>query len=367
MPSPPQWPAFEAPNLLVRLPERATSPTSRNINGESWSGVTRHYRLTPLGPGAFSIPAQALRVTWSDPDTGAARQSTVTTPAISFRGVIPEGAEGLDPFIAANNLTLTQEIDGEPDAMRPGDSLTRTIVAQVQGVAPMVLPGLTPAQDIAGLAAYPDDPVLSQTEDRGEIGGRRSERVVYVAEGGGQGALPEVRLDWYDIDAGEVATARLPAVDVHIDGPPAQAVERRDPTEIALYVGASLLGLGALALLLRRLVPTLRAVVRRRRHEYLASEAFAWRALMRAVSAGDHGELRPALDLWASRFDGPDPRRDVGVQSALLALGANRYGGETQAADPWRAVGQSLAQARRQRGTHKEAALPPLNPGGSPV
>ncbi|MCP4818083.1 MAG: hypothetical protein GY883_02770, partial [Shimia sp.] len=43
MPKPPVWPSFETPNLRIRLPERSTSPTSRTINGGTWSGVSRRY------------------------------------------------------------------------------------------------------------------------------------------------------------------------------------------------------------------------------------------------------------------------------------------------------------------------------------
>ena len=36
MPAPPVWLSFEAPNLLVRVPEGGTSPVSERIDGETW-------------------------------------------------------------------------------------------------------------------------------------------------------------------------------------------------------------------------------------------------------------------------------------------------------------------------------------------
>ncbi len=61
--SPPVWPSFEAPNLLIRLPEGATTPTSERIGGETWSGVSRRYRISPMIPGEFPIPPQEVVVT----------------------------------------------------------------------------------------------------------------------------------------------------------------------------------------------------------------------------------------------------------------------------------------------------------------
>ena len=54
---------------------------------------------------------------------------SVATEPIALTGVIPAGAEGLDPFIAAQSLELNQAIEGTPDKMVAGDSVTRRVVA----------------------------------------------------------------------------------------------------------------------------------------------------------------------------------------------------------------------------------------------
>lgn len=160
LPDPPVWPSLEAPDLLVRLPEGSTGPASRRIGGETWSGVTRHYRISPMVPGDFAIPPQEVIVTYADPETNRSVKVTLTTEALAFSGVVPEGAEGLDPFIAAESLELVQEIEGEPAAMVPGDSVIRTVTAKVRGTSPMFLPDLLSPTAVDGVAAYPDEPVL---------------------------------------------------------------------------------------------------------------------------------------------------------------------------------------------------------------
>ncbi|MGF1563673.1 MAG: hypothetical protein ACFB3T_16025 [Geminicoccaceae bacterium] len=373
MPDPPVWPSLEAPNLLVRLPEGATNPTSERIAGQTWSGITRHYRIAPMVPGTFALPPQAVIVTWNNEDSGAAERARLETEPITFSGVVPEEAADLDPFIAAAELTLNQTIEGTPSEMVPGDSFTRTVTATVEGVSPMFLPPLVSQVEISGLAAYADEPVVAEHDDRGQLSGTRSERTTYVAEAGGSGALPALTIDWYDIDDERVKTAQLELVAVAIDGPPAARAAPRVGRLLAVAT-AALVALAVVATVFaRRLVPVLRRRMQARHSAFLASEAYAWRELNHVLASRDQRALRPALDLWAARIEGADPRTDADVQAALLRLGAARYGAGADSAAaqagmvaPWRTLQRALVTARKTaRQRRSGRALPPLNPTGA--
>lgn len=365
MPAPPIWPSFEAPNLLVRLPERGTSPTSERIGGRTWSGVTRRYRISPMVPGGFRIPPREVVVTWSDPEGRTPLRTVLTTEPLAFSGVLPEGAEGLDPFLAAKALEMTQAIDGRPQTMEPGDSATRTVTVEVEGVSPMFLPDLLTPVAIEGVATYPDEPLIAETETRGTVSGTRGESVTLVAEGGGRGELPAISLDWYDLSAGRVRTASVEGIVVAVDGPPVRRDEPGDWRLVAAIAAGGLAAFVAALLVARRMLPPLGRWIAARRATWRASEAHAWRALRRAVARRDHACLRPALDLWAARTPGADPRRHARVRDALLSLGAARYrataSGDEAAA--WRALAGVLPEARRDcRRTARMKVLPPLNP-----
>jgi hypothetical protein len=365
MPDPPVWPTLEAPNLLVRLPEGSTTPTSRRIGSDTWSGITRHYRISPMVAGDFAIPPQEVVVTYADPDSQDPARATLSTDTISFSGVVPEGAEGLDPFIAARSLELTQEIDGDPSAMVPGDSVKRTVTAAIAGTSPMFLPDLLPQTVIEGVATYADEPALQERDDRGVVSGTRTESDTFVAEGGGSGEAPPVSVDWFNLETGEVETAAVDGFTISVDGPPAQTAAPRDWRAIAV---ASLGGLMLLALVLwlvRRVLPPARGFLRRRRERWLASEPHAYEVLQRAVARKDHANLYPSLDDWAGKIEGPDPRRHPDVQSALTALGAARYCRDAGDAGPaWSALQKAIAEARRASvpSRHVHGSLPPLNP-----
>lgn len=221
MPKPPVWPDFQMPNVMVRV--GSAGRRAERIGNETWSGVTRRYTIAPMVGGTFEVPAQAVAITWSDPETGEPRQAELATEPISFTGTIPEAAAGLDPFIAATALELAQAIEGTPEDLAPGDSVTRSVTGTISGVSPVMLPRLQPAIEIDAIASYPDEPAIVETDDRGVPGGSRSERVTLLAQGGGSGHVPEITLDWFNIDSGKIETARAEGFDISVSGPPTRS------------------------------------------------------------------------------------------------------------------------------------------------
>ena len=137
---PPEFPTFELPDVRVQLPEGASRPAMERFDGEIWSGVTRDYQLSPMIVGKFRIPPQSVTVTFADPETRAAIVVDLPMGEVVFEGRAPVGAEDLDPFIAAEALSLEQELDGDPQNLEPGLAFTRTVTARVAGASPIFLP-----------------------------------------------------------------------------------------------------------------------------------------------------------------------------------------------------------------------------------
>ena len=205
---------------------------------------------------------------------------------------------------------------------------------------------------------------MNETEERGVVGGVRTEATTYVAEGGGRGQAPAITLKWFNLGTGMVETATVEGFDIVVTGPPARTLEQRDWGRRALVSIAGLLALAIAAMLLRRAWPHMTRWYQEWHAAWLASEPYAYARLRRIVSRHDHAALRPALDEWADRFDNGDPRLHPGIATALLALGKERYGTarEQGASDAWGALATSLPQARRAtRATPRGSALPPLN------
>ncbi len=187
-----------------------------------------------------------------------------------------------------------------------------------------------------------------------------------VAEGGGSGEAPEVTLDWYNVETGAVETASVDGFPIAVEGPPAQtAAQPRDWRVFALMALAGLVALSAGVWAFRQVVPALGRWIGEVRARRLASEPHAYAELRRVVASRDHARLRPALDLWAERVPGRDPREEPRLRFALTDLGAARYGPvpPANADHAWRALAKELPTARKScHSADRAHALPRLNP-----
>ena len=366
MPEPPRVPGFEVPDVMVRT--GYAGPTSETIDGETWSGVIRSLDVTPMTVGRFRIPPQSVVVTWMDPESGEPVERRLETGGFAFEGRAPSGAEGLDPFIAATALSLEERIEGEPEALSPGDAFTRTVTARIEGASPIFLPPLVAPLDAEGLAAYPKEPRLEERNDRGVLAGSRRESVTYVAERGVRLAAPGIRLRWWNLDEDRIEEATLPDLEVAASGlvPPfvGDAQTRRD---WALRGGAVAAALALLGLLLHRLGPRAALAWRHAAERRRRSEVYAFRQLASALRERRVGDAALALDTWTSRLPHLDSQARRQLESALLPATESLYGrGEAASREVCTAVLSELASMRRERlgqqARRRARALRPLNP-----
>ncbi len=366
LPKPPVFPSFETPNVIVRLPPRASSPTSARIGGETWSGVTRAYRLYPMTVGRFRIPPQTVTVTFADSDTRAPVTVELRTDEVVFSGTALKGAEDLDPFIAAETLTLEQSIEGEPGNLEPGGAITRTVTVRVNGTSPIFLPPLIPPLAAEGISAYPKEPVVTETEARGGISGDRVESVTYVAEAGGRHTAPPIRLRWFNLREKRVETAMADGFEITVRGPPPALTSSFNWRAAAPWIvlGTLLVALAVVATV--RLWPRISRWRWRRREAYLASEAFAFSQAMAALRARDFGNAVRTVEFWLSRLPPGAGAEHARLSDALAHLGAALFGRDRRPPldSQWPDAVEALRATRRERlaATTVDRALPPLNP-----
>ncbi|MEM6634707.1 MAG: hypothetical protein AAF667_02335 [Pseudomonadota bacterium] len=368
MPKPVVFPSLETPDLMVKLMERATSPTSRTVDGETWSGVSRAYRLSPMVPGTIAVPAQELVVYWAEPVETDPKTSRIKMDPFAIVGILPEGAEDLHPFVAATSLTLSQELSSEETTLKPGDSLTRTVTAQISGTSPLFLPTLLPPHQIQGVASYPVEPVVTEKADRTWLSGERVESTTLVAESGGSGAVPAVELRWYNLESGEIETASIDGFEVTVDGPVARNLPKVDARIVALIAVLAGLALYAAIRGFRYLSPRIAGYLARRRAAHVASEAWAYDRLRSSVADKNYPAFAADFEVWWHRLPGPSSHLDPPLRAAIAELGACIYGkGHNDANKAWADVSKALKTTRTERlnlslRNRDLAALYPLNP-----
>jgi hypothetical protein len=367
-PRPPIYPSFELSNAITRQPPDSSYPTNQRINGETWAGIVREYQVFPMLGATYQLTDQSMTVTYADPQTRKPLKFQVDVPAISFRAMVPAGAEQLDPYLAGRSLELEQQIEGDPDSLQAGDALVVQYTARLDGMPAMFLPPLLELPEIPGLSVYADQPVI----DDGPVA-RRTERLTLVFAAGGQFSLPALELDWWNSVTEQVETATTPALAVSVLGPALSEVQDSLPSG---SLTAQTFVLTALALLLGlalyRLAPAARKQWAAMQHRHRASERFAYTQLKSALRSGDAKQSHTALIRWLAKIEpGMGIREfakltgDTKLQASIEQLGGSLYSSETIAVD-LKIMEQSLQMARR---THlsevagqQQTALPRLNP-----
>lgn len=314
----PAFPQIDVPGAVVSLSDEQPPHLTEQINGETWSGLSRVYLITPLQGGDLAVPAFEIVLHPGQ----AAGPVTVTTSPINIAVKATERPRGAENTIATTRLQVTQRLDRKLDGLRVGDAFTRTVEISADGVQAMLLPP-TQFQSVKGLALYPQAPQVDNvTKDRqGFVGGRRVDSATYVVQEPGSYELPAVHVQWWDVQAGKLRDSEVPALkfqavanpdykpELALPSEPADRgdaiVSRIDWRAMSFWILA--LGIAALAawLIVPRARQAWRALVERRaaqQRAYEATEEWAFKRFEYAAHRGDAAAVYEALLRWLERF-----------------------------------------------------------------
>lgn len=376
MPKAPVFPTFEIPGLIVRLPERSTAPISRRIEGATWAGVQRTYRIYPMQAGVTDIPTQQLSIVYKNTEINEDIPLTVEVPAMQIVANVPAGARTLDPLIMAQAVSIDQSWQVAEGGLAVGDAVVRTLDISVSGTSALFVPPLIEAaapqpapsdEDppvVASFLPYPDDAHVTEAMERGVMSGTRTETVSYIAQSGGTAIFPQISLSWYNLDTQEVEEIVLDGRTVAVAMPPRvrTVLDRQKMRRIALL----LFVLVALVWAAQRwLWPVVRPKLNRIRAAYDGSAYAAHRMARRYAVAGDLGGLIRMLKLRASRGHPASSALRTAIEDLTRAVYRDGKG-RAETKQQWNAVRQKLRQDRPSlRGAKQQADrsdLVPLNP-----
>lgn len=381
----PVLPQLHVDGAYLALSDETPGHLVETVDGQTWSGVSRTYLVTPLMSGRLEIPSFEITAHLGPSRTAVAVQTQPLGLAVEAI-VLPAG---VTEALIARSLKMTQTILPADGTRHVGDTVTRRIELSAEGAPAMMLPPTSFAA-LDGLTLYPSSPVVRDAVDNhgGFVGGTRVDTASYVIDHRGRYTLPPVTVRWMDSDTRQWREASVPGVSFHAwwgaPNKPRFALPQRGfmPRVIAWFssdAGILLLVLaiaGGMAWYFRaaraRAWQHVKAWRYRRRH----AEVVAWRAVRRQRHATSAAALSDAVDAWVRRAadDGAPTtvaawaRRfgDAALASAWDAVQHALYG---QGDPPWAAtaVVDGLARARGQwkrarRRWHRKPALPPLNP-----
>jgi len=187
------------------------------INGRAYNVVERTFAIFPQESGEISIsPARfEARVLRNGRITGRkVFQSESQTISVNAIPAPPPEHPDAD-WLPARDVRLSDSWSREPDRLRAGEPISRTITISALGQLETQIPVIEPPT-VDGVNVYPDKPALDRRFESGGIRGIRRDQYAMIANVSGDLELPAVELPWWDIDSGEWRVARLPARQVAI-------------------------------------------------------------------------------------------------------------------------------------------------------
>lgn len=201
----------------------------REINGVRHGVIELRYAIFPQESGDLLIPAQAFTATAVDRSASNAynpfgprpgKVVRVRSPEIPLTVKAKPASYPADaPWLPARALSLSEVWSPQPETARVGDSLTRSLLLKVEGLASAQLPPL-PATQVAGLRRYPDQPQLAnQASDSGLVGSRE-EREALVANREGLITLPAIEVLWWNTTTDQLERSSLPARNLQVAANP---------------------------------------------------------------------------------------------------------------------------------------------------
>ena len=111
-------------------------------------------------------------------------------------------------WLPARNLTLVESWNGNPDQLAVGESMTRSLTLQADGIDAAHLPELAPPV-IDGGRLYADQPQLDDSGDARGVHGKRVQSSALIATRPGPLQLPGTRLLWWDVDSDSEQVAEI--------------------------------------------------------------------------------------------------------------------------------------------------------------
>jgi hypothetical protein len=366
---PPVYPSFELANAITRLPPDSSYPTSERVGRETWSGIVRNYRFYPLLGATYRLPGETITVTYANPGV-AALTAEVPVPEIVIRGVVPEGAEALDPYLAGTRLTMKQTLDGGVEPLGVGDAVVVRNVAELDGLPAIFLPPLFSRLSIDGVSIYPESP---QVDDGPP--GRREEQLTLVFDTPGTFTLPGRELSWWNTRTGRIETTAVKPVTFSVSGPVTAAAEPESSLQgSAASTAAIIAALLTLSIVSWKAAPVMVRKARSAAQARRQSEPYAFGQLRRSVRASDPSATYASLLAWLDRLDADLDARgfastygDEQLEAALASLNAHLYGkssGSPYSGELWRPLVAARERFIRHGGQASTAArlIPPLNP-----
>jgi hypothetical protein len=212
-------PSFDAASVR----KIAETTFQREIHGATYLVYELSYAIFPQQAGELTVPELVFnavqpvtrRTLFDFPGQG--RRLRKMSPQLHLTvKPIPKNFTGA-VWLPAKNLTLSQNWSDTTQTVGIGDSVTRNITIEAEGLLAAQLPAIeSPQLDNAKI--YSDQPTLDDQQSASGVRGKRTDNLAVLPNRAGELHLPELRVVWWDVDSDTEKVATLPPSTLHITG-----------------------------------------------------------------------------------------------------------------------------------------------------
>jgi len=234
----------DAEVVIEKLGDDSSYETYRN--GRRYVVIERKYALFPQQSGNITIEPITLDaqmvVTAANAFDPFGQNSTtkrLKSDSISLNiKPIPANIHS-NAWLPASDLKITENWSQKPPTFIVGEPITRTLTLKAEGLTAAQLPSLVMA-DTEEFKSYPDQPRLNDKRGSRGISGTRQEKIALIPTQADQLTLPEIQINWWNVNSNKLETVTLPARSVQVQPgannlttPPATVITQPEPTTIA--------------------------------------------------------------------------------------------------------------------------------------
>ena len=201
--------------VIHRLGKDATY--TRVVGSRRYRVIERRFAVFPQASGRLALPAVRLDARVAEAGTvpaidrlfGEGRRVRLASQPVEVV-VKPHPAAAATPWLPARALTFAEEWPEDTPRLVVGEPVTWTLRLDAAGLTGEQLPPVD-LPDLGSVRLYPDQPSIVTRADRDAVRGTRVQHIAMVPGVAGELRLPELQVQWWDVEADAPRTARIPA------------------------------------------------------------------------------------------------------------------------------------------------------------
>lgn len=189
--------------LLIPLGKAQRYQTT--LDGQAYVVEEQRYALSPQQSGPITIEAPAFRAVIFD--TVPREIHAHVKPTIIQ---VKPAPTGIHQWLPSDHVALTEVYSTDGLTLKQGDTLTRTVTLQAEGIPAQLLPTIA-FPNTSQLSVYAEKPTLQNIGKENGLIGRSDVTVTYVLKKAHRVTIPGITLPWFNPKTGEHLRATLPA------------------------------------------------------------------------------------------------------------------------------------------------------------